>query len=274
MRMALSYFGYLVGKRNKLCTVAFALALFGGLNVLPAHATILFQDDFEGGNFSKWNYVWHAITTTNPPRCYNWVSQTGVVHSGTHAARVRYCLGASATGVNRDDNNWMQKLFTPQTHFFIRGYLYFAPPTTGLGLSAQRKLYYVKENANTGAFHFVLGSFNMQLALAMGPPRDSLYQTADSNISWDLYPFQFNQWYSLEMETQLNTPGQRDGYVKVWVNGTQVLNRTGMNIRGDYAGGAGNIEIGNQLDTTATGAIEEYRYWDDIVIADPGPIGP
>ena len=108
----------------------------------------------------------------------------------------------------------------------------------------------------------------MQLSYHNSPPQDGCFQTGDNKNNWSLFPFSFDTWYSVEMEVQLNSPCKHDGVVNVWVNGRQVAHLTAQNIRGGKTDGLGDMEIGNQLDTNASGALNEYRYWDDIVFAD------
>jgi hypothetical protein len=43
--------------------------------------------------------------------------------------------------------------------------------------------------------------------------------------SWQFTP---GQWTPIEQEVRLNSPGQADGSVTVWVNGTQVFQQSGM----------------------------------------------
>jgi len=235
------------------------------------YGKVLFQDGFESGNFSAWSTVW--TTTDN-------VVQSSHVHSGSRAARIYYSLAASATGTNRDNNRSFSKYFNSGTgfpagltHFFVRGYVYFQTPLIGAGVDAQRKLYFAKNKPDAYNWSYVLRTANMQLVFAPQPALDSAYLPTDYNISWNLADLQQNTWYSIEMETQLNTPCKHDGYLNVWVNGKQVLHLSNWNIRGCFTDGLGDFEVGNQLDTAATAAISEYRYWDDVVFAD-AYIGP
>lgn len=44
--------------------------------------------------------------------------------------------------------------------------------------------------------------------------------------------FERGRWYAIEYQVFLNTPGLKDGFVKLWVDGVQVASKTGLNIRG------------------------------------------
>lgn len=47
-----------------------------------------------------------------------------------------------------------------------------------------------------------------------------------------------NRWYAVEQHVKLNTPGQNDGVVKVWIDGQPVMHKTDINFRN-----AGNDHI-------------------------------
>jgi hypothetical protein len=67
--------------------------------------------------------------------------------------------------------------------------------------------------------------------------------------------FQRDRWYAVEYQVKLNTPGQRDGSVKVWVDGVLAAQKTGINIRGN--GGKGvrlnRLRIGGWYSNGANG---------------------
>jgi hypothetical protein len=44
--------------------------------------------------------------------------------------------------------------------------------------------------------------------------------------------FERGRWYAVEYQVKLNTPGMKDGSVKLWVDGSLVASKEGLNIRG------------------------------------------
>ncbi len=44
--------------------------------------------------------------------------------------------------------------------------------------------------------------------------------------------FERGRWYAVEYQVKLNTPGMKDGSVKLWVDGNLAVSREGLNIRG------------------------------------------
>ncbi len=56
--------------------------------------------------------------------------------------------------------------------------------------------------------------------------------------------FQRERWYSVEYQVSLNTPGQKNGLVRLWVDGKMVGEKTGLNIRG---GGGSSVRLNRVL---------------------------
>jgi hypothetical protein len=64
-----------------------------------------------------------------------------------------------------------------------------------------------------------------------------------------------NRWYSIEYQVFLNTPGAKDGWVKLWVDGAPVASKIGINIRGNggYTTKLNRVRIGGWYSNTANG---------------------
>jgi hypothetical protein len=87
--------------------------------------------------------------------------------------------------------------------------------------------------------------------------------------------FNRSQWYLIEYQVILNTPGLADGSVRLWVGGVQVASRTGLKLRGN--GGSGvklnTVKIGGWYSNGAGGnpcpnpAQASRIFMDDFVIA-------
>lgn len=50
-------------------------------------------------------------------------------------------------------------------------------------------------------------------------------------FKWDVPPVETGKWYQIKTFVRLNTPGQRNGMVRTWLNGREVLNRHGLRFR-------------------------------------------
>nr|CAA6802828.1 MAG: Unknown protein [uncultured Thiotrichaceae bacterium] len=50
-------------------------------------------------------------------------------------------------------------------------------------------------------------------------------------VEWDMPLIEKGKWYHIKTFVRLNTPGQRNGMIRTWVNNKQVLNRADMRFR-------------------------------------------
>ena len=105
----------------------------------------------------------------------------------------------------------------------------------------------------------------------------------DSEIYMDPPYLNFNQWYEIQVEAVLNTPGVANGYFKVWINGQYRpdLSRSGIEWRNaSNDQGWQFVEVGRQLDAGNAGDSRiawenEYRFWDAVALANaylPSPV--
>ncbi len=87
-------------------------------------------------------------------------------------------------------------------------------------------------------------------------------------------PENAGRWIRLEMEVKLNTPGQSDGLYRFWADDEMIVERTGVDLRGDTQDKINEV----MLDTYWNGGSPkaQSRYYDDFVIATEriGPDAP
>ena len=87
--------------------------------------------------------------------------------------------------------------------------------------------------------------------------------------------FQRGRWYEMEYQVFLNTPGMKDGWVKIWIDGVLAAQKTGLNIRG--TGGStvklNRIRVGGWYSNSANGnscpspAQASTMYVDDVAVS-------
>jgi hypothetical protein len=244
---------------------------------------IVFQTGFESGD-PEWDYVWTpASVTINTDPTY--------VHSGARSLQIHYYICGDSENpdcgaAHQDQNHWVSKIISPGlAHFFIRGYLYFKTPEADAtpGVIIQRKLIRFSDSPSAGAvnapgatYGFYLVGYNavqgqyidaVSLSLAMGATVVSACSPGTNVYIWDVAQFDYDTWYSLELEVQLNTPGNSDGIGRIWVNGTKVLDRADLNYRDSCTTPVTGFFLGNQADRTNYDVVDEYRYWDDVKIS-------
>ncbi|MBN2004522.1 MAG: hypothetical protein JXA21_14295 [Anaerolineae bacterium] len=78
-------------------------------------------------------------------------------------------------------------------------------------------------------------------------------------------PENAGRWIRLEMEVKLNTPGQADGLYRFWADDELIVERTGVDLRGNTQDKINEV----MLDTYWNGGSPkaQSRYYDDFVIA-------
>ncbi|MDB5104130.1 MAG: hypothetical protein JWP91_1819 [Fibrobacteres bacterium] len=87
--------------------------------------------------------------------------------------------------------------------------------------------------------------------------------------------FQRNRWYAIEYQVILNTPGYKDGLVKIWIDGVLVATKSNINIRGN--GGStvklNRIRLGGWYSNSANGnscsspSQPSTMYVDDVAVS-------
>jgi IPT/TIG domain/Bacterial Ig domain len=251
---------------------------------------VLLKDGFDAGSFASWTTKWDGIDTLiNANKTY--------VHSGNYSAQIHYHICATCGAAHQDSNRWFRKDFTATNgfpnglnHVFVKGYMYIKSPEPGGALNGvQRKLYYFKSpNTTCGAaspfdWGLVLtsdganGQIGIYLAYAHNCTQSSVALYGGSNelgnkigITDGIAALPLNQFLPIEMEVKANEPGVANGELRVWLNGVLVFQKTGLTLRDAIYGTEGikYIELGRQVDRVNYTTVDEYRYWDDIVIAD------
>ena len=222
-------------------------------------------------------------TASPTAQASTWTEPTSGLVAGASAPTV---FGITDCGTQtQDSNRWMSKLFTSQTDFYTRAYLYQPTP---LGADAniansqyvQRKLLWWSDSSSatsnlgnyqifltswtTNAGTFLPASFNLQLGtqytVSGTCPASGLGWYATGNTS-------MNAWHEVEVYLHLNTVGLSDGTASVTVDGSTVLSKTGINLRGACTNGISFAAFGEQANRYNWNSLDEERYWNDLVIA-------
>lgn len=179
---------------------------------------VLFQDDFETGDFSRYFDKASNQIYTSP------------VHGGQFASRVN----AQFSGFGK----LMANLSQPADDLWFRAFVYFpvgftapcCPWQSGTSAGVHLWRYY---NASSGAqlhfdFNIPTGASGIQLAFFSAFAPD----IAPSGNWAPAAPENQGRWQCWETRVKLNTPGQSDGIIEFWVDGVRRANYTGLNLRG------------------------------------------
>ena len=256
-------------------------ALTGKFSTASSSANILFSDNFESDDTDlvpTWDYSNSSSIDLNTDANY--------VHGGSKSGRFHYVL-AAGDPASQDSNRWVSKVFTSPTHddVHVGGWVYFKTPEVGQdSYAVQRKLMWFCDatgaNQNSWTWETVLTTWTGYGGTSY---TDRLYPTivqsnaancGGSGDTWYLSDyFSWNAWHFIEFEVKLNTPSTHDGTIRLWVDGSLWYENTSAYPRGTCSSNMTFFSIGRQTNRTHSEAIDEYRYWDDVTIAD-GYIGP
>jgi hypothetical protein len=251
----------------------------------------LWTDNFESGNFSGWSGLWSG-NGTYPPTV-----QSTIKHTGTYAYGQEYYLCGDSTNpacgaAHQDLNRWAYKYTSDfgqsagLTHFWIRGYVYFKTPEADAttGKIVQRKMIRLADGplgTSNATYEILLTGFSGSGGLPTTNTHLNLgyYNTAGTFVFIGSgqglsVTLNYDTWYSIEQEIQLNTPSVLDGVYRLYIDGVLAYQNLAIDIRGAKSTNVKYIGIGAQVDRGAYFTVHEFRYWDDVVLSVTGLIGP
>lgn len=255
-------------------------------------AAYLFSDDFEGRDMSKWSSYGYAV-------------QSAIKNNGSYAAQGHYviCGDSSnpACGAAVQDNNVaFEKVYDTVgiPEIFVRGCFRIQTPEAGASHYLQRKLFYFTAGCfgcsmfpNGDPWSIIVGTWqtnpNQWGALGPGP----MYMTwalqntpigGSSSMVWPdsftgpALAVDYDTFYSLELRVKYNTAltAPWNGEVQIWIDGTSVYNAAGWSLNRQYNNyHLRMFRFGCQANRDNYDIVNEYRQWDDIVLA-TSYIGP
>ena len=245
-------------------------------------ATPLFQDDFESGTLSKWLYV-------APARNFGAPSSTSVVAGvgldGSKGMQSTFYICGDSTNTacgysHQDLGHYAQTNFNETNGYpnglgdvFVSGHVKFHLNPGGTAQSnLQRKLFYLKGGMAPNQDYYwavVLATqrdTNQITVFFDGGPNNPCGNQGSTSY-YNLGQWAWDTWYWLQVQVKANTPGSSDGVLNVWINGSQVLNKTGLNLRGTCTIGLSRFAIGFQADRYNYDLVDESRVWDNVAIS-------
>jgi hypothetical protein len=244
------------------------------LNVAaPPAATVLLSDNFGSGNFSLWSSVIGSVGI-NSTAAY-------VFPGDNNSAQIHYYACGDSTNSNcgsssqdRDDSlEWYYP--TGLNHFTIEGKVYFQSPNPGGTKDGmQRKIFYIFDQPSNGTWSIFLktdgvgGAMNMSFSEQTGPLGGGSYVYDCGTNPALCATLNYDTWYDIKMEIKTNTNSSSpwNGVCNIWVNGTQVFNVTGFDFNRNTTDPLRDFRVGMQANRTNWNVMDEYRYWDDVVI--------
>jgi len=230
-----------------------------GEPVEPSDTGLPFSDGIESGNFNSWDGINGdvAVVTTNPK-------------AGSYCARAR--LSQGTTSDNYVDFYYGEKDGKdPVTEIYWQGYSKF---DSG---------YVWPNNAQKIVVHNIydsLGAKDYQIIVAVNS-NGQYYVEHTYWQSWNFFgkaqnqgspiSVSFGQWDKLKLRAKLNTPGNSDGVIQLWVNDTLKLSYTNLNIRENTQDTFGKMILSSYSNESS--GSNSYQWYDDWSISGTGEGG-
>lgn len=238
---------------------------------------VIFCDDFESGNLDLWKDGY------DPARHTIITSPTANVYDGSRALQVLYPQG--------NDGGWLTRWFMPgYDDVYVRLYAKWESnwQNSSNGGDKTVGLYGNRidnqwsgfgkagvKPAGTDFFVGMLTSINWHMRPDPGEIVFYSYfpemQQAPDGTYWGNYFFQDDprigiqpgRWFCLELELKANTPGLRDGYQKMWIDGQLKGHVKGMRWRDTT-----DLRINAvQLSFSGGGPKREHKWIDAVVVS-------
>lgn len=229
--------------------------------VLPmaAQATVFWDDDFENHLYPNWEYsasdpTCATVSNQDATGCNPGLSTTRA-HSGTHSVHGHY------TGEN--SGTYMDRSFTASTDFYERVWVYLdsfsAIQCPNPGCAGTKNIFNFGDVSFSNWWMF---SYNgdQHYYVESQTPADNPggVDVLNENLTQGVWAQ--NQWICLEWHTKVNTPGQSNGQIEMWVNGTRTMNYPNYNLDAN----GGTLFYTRHYVQHGLGDI----YWDDHAVGD------
>jgi Putative Ig domain/Polysaccharide lyase 14 len=265
-------------------SVAGAAPVTGNNPSPQAGDTIVFQDDFEGGNLSKWDEA---------PARYAIESNTSNVHGGRYSVR-----GTINSGYNNGQlNKWYMPGFD---EVYVKFEVMFSPGFADGGMhmagimgnnvnnkwsaSGQAGIrpngtdyFYVGADPEYPSMNGGVTTLYPMMFYSYWPQMScpSNYDAVSNQNCWGNYGVQNTPkvvntagvWHEVVVHVKLNTVGQSDGMQEMWVDGQKNISQTGMLFRTTT-----DVRLNQfswQLYTPQSPQLE-YVWLDDVTVWTPG----
>lgn len=235
---------------------------------------IIFCDGFESGTLSLWQ------DGVDPSRHKVTAADSDVV-SGRQSLEVVYPAGA--------DGGWMTRWFMPgYDHVFARIYVRLQPGWRCGGTCTKLIAFYANRVDDrwsgfgkagirpTGQDYFYAGLATLNWYHQPDPGEIIFYsyhpemRRAKDGQFWGNFSYQDDprevlrpgRWYCIEFEVQANSPGRRDGYQTMWIDGVLKGRVSGIRWRD-----SSDVRINAfQLTFSGTVPVTQRMWMDDVVV--------
>jgi len=272
-------------------------ARYPGDSGIASDESVIFSDDFESyGSANALTGRWDEIFSLSNFRI---TSEAGNYYGGSKAVQITVPAGSAEVA------NELRKVLSPkQDTIFIRTYAMFHPENSvvgsshnGLHVSANYCCPGVPADG-TNKFGVSMDMFRLDASVP-NPGEATVYvyhpeQRTEWGDYWypdgrvipfDAIPGNFGndfvprpdfvpvlgRWYSFELMIQANAPGQRNGRIAIWVDGSLVADWRNLRLRDVSTLKLDHFCIGMHANATRNKSLR--KYYDNVVVA-TSYIGP
>jgi hypothetical protein len=242
-------------------------------------AGVLFSTNLEDQSTSCWNDGRTATSMNGgcgPFRAIGYkpfkLIEGGIAHSGNKSIQITYEKNEEAGGTN---------VGIDAEAVNVRSYYYF---DQGFDFGQGMKIGRVSSFNSSKGLNDI--DIILEIRSAQGGNQCGVTNSQDVGLFFNGAPkgsdwgsvaadfnFQRGRWYAIEYQVVLNTPGQSNGTVTLWIDGQKVATRTGLRIRGSLSSRMNTVKIGGWYSNSAHGnscanpAQPSVLRMDDIVIS-------
>jgi hypothetical protein len=221
------------------------------------HATQIFSSGFENGIISD---IFDLAPQPSTPSNMAVEISTAKAHSGTKSMFYH---------PNYGDPTNPPALSLPNLNTVYAKWWWWVPSTLEGGVAGHHAFRITKQVGNN-----FQGGGQLDTGMGAGGTNFTFSVLTDLNSRgldlYNLFNVPQNQWFQFEILTTLNTVGQSNGILKVWINGNVVYNNTNLVYRTDPSWRYNTFLAVTNIDGSSAAS---YWYMDDMEIWDGEPSG-
>jgi hypothetical protein len=187
--------------------------------VIPAHATIDWEEGFEYAAASNLWAVWDESCQGNP------TLSTTRVYSGSKSLKEVF-TGVAGKDPGAGGCFMGRNLSVPSETLYARYYMYMENFTVN---STQTKMTYWGQNGKYPSFWWGMNFGTPTLGVNV----QGIILDNGTRGTVNVYgaPIPQNQWVCIETRITMSSPGVDNGIIQAWINGNQVINKTNQRMR-------------------------------------------
>lgn len=258
---------------------------------IRSHPAVIFADDFE--SYTSSSQLWNNWSNVFQQQYTRIATEPGNVFAGTKALEFRIPQQSAevANAVVKNLSPTEDTVFVRVYTKFEAGYNTMGSSHSGIAISAQYCCPGIPANGTNKFYVDVENSRETPTELTPGFTKIYIYHPEQRSEWGDLWnpdgtvsPFtatpgnfgpdfvprpnftpELNRWYSYELMVKTNTPGQRDGRIALWIDGSLVADFLNLRLRDVSGLKIDHVDIGLHIKSNTVR--QNMKWYDNIVVA-------